>query len=305
MRLSRPPLLRSLGALACGVALAGTAGATPVPVFRDLDAFDRCVRDSANADRCADGLMAFVRRNPKLALQAGKRARLQFHQPNAVPYFAIALREAGARTVCADEDAQLATVAGLALPPDYPLQAASAKLFDACYASFAPKVKAELATDFGGYLEKNVCPTLAARGDAVPACAPKATPAPAVAAAPAPLPAVDAATTALERVRVFRGPEGERVWIAPLQGRDDVAVVRFVGVNGPWNGRAFVHRVRSSNQGQDAEYTTERDGKPWHSVHKRGTGYSVFVPGQPEFRASYSDADSAAATPQELLKALP
>lgn len=168
-----------------------------------------------------------------------------------------------------------------------------------------PRVKTELATDFGGYLEKNVCGTLARRGDSAPACAPKAPAAPAVVAASAPLPKLDAATAQLERVRVFRGPEGERVWIAPVKGQDDLAVVRFQNVNGPWNGRVFVHRVRTSKQGQDAQYTTEHDGKTWYSVHKNGTSYKVFVPGQPEFQAGYSDADSKNASTREMLKSLP
>lgn len=297
------PSIAVLVALAA-LPLAGPAAAAKVPVFRTLDDFDRCVRDSYNSDLCADGLLAFVRRTPKLALAAGKRARMQFHQANAVPYFAIALRDTGARAVCGDEDVQLATVAGLALPPDYPLQTSSATLFEACYAAMLPKVKAELAADIGGYLERNVCGTLARRGDSSPTCAPRPPAAPTVAAAPAPLPTLDAATAQLERVRVFRGPEGERVWIAQVKGRDDLAVVRFQNVAGPWNGQAFVHRIRASNQGQDAEYTTERDGKPWHSVHKRGTGYSIIVPGQPEFRAAYSDADSSAATTVDLLKSL-
>ena len=286
------------------MALLGPALAANVPVFKSLEDFDRCVRDSYNSDLCADGLTALVRKTPALALPAGKRARLNFHASNAVPYFAIALRQLGPKAVCADEDVQLATVAGLALPGDYPLQASSAKLFDACYPVMLPKVKAELATDFGGYLERNVCATLAKRGDSSPACVPKAPETAAVVAAPPPLPKIDAATTQLERVKVFRGPEGERVSIALVKGQEEMAVVRFDNVTGPWNSKAFLHRVKNSQQGENADYTTERDGKPWTSVVKRGGSYSIFVPGQPEFRAGYSDADSTASKTQDLLNAL-
>lgn len=298
------PRLPALALLA-SLTLAGSVAAAPVPVFKSLEDFDRCVRDSYNSDLCADGLTAFVRRNPKIALAAGKRARLAFHQPNAVPYFTVALRELGAKGVCGDEDVQLATVAGLALPPDYPLQASSAKLFETCYEAMLPMLKADLAKDFGGYLERNVCGTLAKHGDTSPACAPKPVEAPTVAAAPPPLPRLDARSAQLERVKVFRGPEGERVSIAEVKGQPDLAVVRFDNVSGPWNGRALVHSIRTTNQGQDAEYATDRDGKPWSSVWKRSGGYSIFVPGQAEFRVRYSDADSTGAKTEELLKALP
>lgn len=295
--------LSTLAATAA-LTLFGHAVAASVPVFKNLEDFDRCVRDTYNSDRCGDGLNALVRKTPSLALDAGKRARRSFHASNAVPYFAIALRERGANAVCGDQDAQLATVAGLALPGDYPLQASSAQLFDTCYAAMLPMVKAELATSFGGYLERNVCATLVKRGDSSPACAPKAPEAPAVAAAPAPLPKLDAATAQLERVKVYRGPEGERVSIALVQGQNDLAVVRFDNVTGPWNGRALLHRISSSRQGENAEYTTDREGKPWTSVVKRGGSYSVYVPGQPQFGAGYSDTDSSGATTRDLLKAL-
>lgn len=296
-----------LFAVAATVALtfAGHAVAAKVPVFKNLEDFDRCARDSYNGDLCNDGLSALVQRTPKLALGAGKRVRLNSHASNAVPYFVIALRQLGADAVCGDQDVRLATVSGLALPPDYPLQASSARLFDTCYAAILPMVKTELATDFGGYLERNVCGILANRGDSSPACAPKAAAAPVVATAPAPLPKLDIANTQLERVKVFRGPEGERVSIALVKGQNDLAVVRFDNVTGPWNGRAFLHRVGSSKQGENADYSTDREGKPWWvSVVKRGEGYSIRVPGQGEFRANYSDTDSTSASTGDLLKAL-
>ena len=283
--------------------LLGHAVAANVPAFKNLEDFDRCVRDSYNSDLCNDGLTALVRKTPTLALAAGKRARLNFHAPNAVPYFTIALHQLGAKAVCADEDVQLATVAGLALPGDYPLQLSSAKIFDTCYSALLPMVKAELAKDFGGYLERNVCSTLAKRRDSSPACAPKAPEAAAAVAAPLPLPKIDA-TSQLERVKVFRGPEGERVSIAAVKGQEGLAVVRFDNVSGPWNSKAFLHRVRSSQQGENADYATERDGKPWTSIVKRAGNYSIFVPGQPEFRVGYSDADSSSAKTQDLVSAL-
>src|SRR5688500_7449607 len=82
-----------------------------------LEDFELCVKDRNSAGECLEGLIRYAEKKPRDALQAGKKARLQYRSWAALPLFEIALRKKVDKTVCADEDFQISLRSALSLPP--------------------------------------------------------------------------------------------------------------------------------------------------------------------------------------------
>ena len=56
-----------------------------------------------------------------------------------------------------------------------------------------------------------------------------------------------------------------------------MVLIRFEGVDGPWNGTVILHR-RSERDHDEADFWTETDGKKWVSIVQRQS-MEVTVPG--------------------------
>lgn len=276
---------------------------TPPP-FKALEDLDRCLRDRLYIPNlCNDRLGELVKERPTLAFGAAKLARLRLNSANALPYFEIAARGKEVEKVCADDDFETAAFAGLSLPTHYTLQGTASRLFGQCYAQLAGKVKDKLtANASNSYFKTNACIVLTARKDAA-VCAPAASaPEPVAAKPPSPLPTLDRASTQLERVKTYRGPEGELVSIAFVKDQPELAVIYFNNIRGAWNTRAWVHRFTDLDN-NSGNYSTEHQGGLWTSVVLRQGYYKIYAPGQQPFDASYSEKDTVSAA--TLLKALP
>lgn len=296
-------LLCVLAAALCGIVPVAYGQTIVVLPFNTVEDLDRCVRDnSRSVDICNDRLADLVKATPSLAFAAGKRARLKFNSQFALPYFDMAARSEPAQKICADEDVHLAVIAGLGLPVQHAFQATATRLFNQCYSAILPKVQAKLVTNQGGHFWKNTCAILASNKVLDANCTPKTAVAAESTPAIKPLPKLGP-DTQLERVRTYRGPEGELVSIAFVKGQAELAVVYFKHIMGDWNNQARAHRFVDLDN-DSGDFYIVRDARAWNSVVKRNGSYQIYTPGQPPFYVGYSEKDSQAVSAQILLEAL-
>lgn len=291
--------------LACCLMAAPALAQTDKKVtsIKSLDEFDRCVAQQYDGDACLVALDKYVQTHPQEAMKAGKRVRLSFNAPVSLRYFEAAAKQKP-EGFCQDQDVQLAVVGGLALPERYPDAARARALFAGeCHESLAKVVVATLAEDRAGYFPDNVCPILAKKNTSVAACRPAAAVEQA-ATVDDRLPKIDKAQIKLGIVKAYRGGEGERVTMAPIQGGDGY-LIRFEGIAGPWNGKVLLHKwVDKGNGG--ADFWTEHNGARWVSVVRRDGTMTLFAPGmksQEGVYLSYAEKPSQETDPATLVNA--
>lgn len=276
---------------------------TKALTIKSLDDFQNCIGQYYNHDACLTALEKYVRSTPKEAMKASKLVRLNFNASVSLRFFEMAAKQ-NVPGFCQDEDLQLAVVHGLGMPKDYPDAARARTLFSGtCYEPLAAAVVKELKGESTpGYLSENACPILKQHNQTPAGCQP----APAAKAPPQAderLPKIDKSQIKLGILKVYSGPEGERVTMAPIQG-GDLFLIRFDGVAGPWNGKVLLHK-RADRGNDAADFWTEHNGARWDSVLRR-SGMTVFVPGATSrngFSIGYAEKPSQEADSAALLKA--
>lgn len=289
--------------VASGIAAAQTPSAL-LP-FKSLSDFETCQRQAASDEDCLIALEKWVNTNPKAAMDAGKSVRLKFNAHVALRYFTVASQHKP-KDFCEDSDVQLAVLSGLGLPGRYPdAQRATGIFSTQCFLAHQAMVSKALNAEGGdSYLGKNACAVFAKRQQAVPACQPKQSVESNALTSPVEkLPKIDKNQITLGVVKVYRGPEGEQVSMAPIQGTE-LFLIRFDGLNSPWAGKAVLHQ--RTDLGHDtADFWTEQNGHRWTSVARRG-GMTIYAPGykSPDgFSAVYADKLSQDADAKTLLNA--
>jgi hypothetical protein len=290
---------------AFSIFVAGFAHAQSIPNFKTLEDFSRCNRDSYNADFCLDGLKKFAERNPKQRWAAGKQARLSYTHWVALSFFEPALGKAPAKALCEDADLSMAVVSGLALPPDYPGFTSAKNIYaGACAGALKPAVDKALMAESAGYLYQNVCAVYQAAGNAPAHCTPKPEPV-AVPVVDEKLPQLVLATSAIGLIKVYGGPEGERVTIAEISNKPGYVWIRLDGIRGAYNGKTLLHKeVISADR---VEFWTEINGKRWTTVQGRrganGSDLNAFLPGLTsgnEISLAFDSAKSAATKAEQI-----
>lgn len=288
--------------LLCSFGVSASAhSSAKAPQFKSLSEFSSCMNEGNSNEICLNALEKYVRATPNDAMKAAKLVRLNFNSPVSLRFFEMAAKKAN-QGFCQDSDLQLAVVAGLDLPKDYPDAERARTLFSGkCHGDLtAPVVKEIDSQNYMSYLKENACPILQQHKQAPPSCQP----APVAKAEPEVeerLPKLDKSQIKLGVIKVYRGPEGESVTMAPIQG-GDLFLIRFDGINSPWNGKVLLHkRVDKGNDA--ANFWTEYNGKRWNSVLRRH-GMEVYVPGSSAangFSVGYADKLSKEADPVALI----
>jgi hypothetical protein len=273
-----------------------------------LPDFDQCERHTGDSDACLVGLNKYVQGHAAEAFAAGKRVRLHYNHSAALPYFAKAIGKATAAQ-CGDEDLALAVVSGLELPTDDPNAALAQRIISGtCWQAMRTRVVAGLK-DGGAYYRANVCPELKKRAIEQAECV-TTEPAQAKAVEPAPLRSAKVAglnprtlTTDAASVMVFRGSEKEEVLFIRATKPNDVALVKFKSVRGPWNGRVFATLQSAAGIGYD--YVANVDGRDRVVMTVRDGDYEVYPSGYrdgvPVSRQRLADETKAAA-PADVVK---
>lgn len=127
-----------------------------------------CLQNAYRGQHCIDMMKDFLKTPntaPETGFAFGKIVRLNQNAYVAVPFFRWALDQKKEAGSCADEDLQLAVVAGLGLPPDYENAASSRHLaVGACWDQLRPAIQTELAANSGGYSKDNICAVFKAKG---------------------------------------------------------------------------------------------------------------------------------------------
>lgn len=303
MKISLPVTTHLLIGSVASMLMAGFSGtvfAKNEPVFKTLADFDKCAANNRyDTGVCLEPLQRYAKAHPKELFAIGKRARLNFTHWAALQFFEPALGKSPAAAQCADEDVGLAIISGLSMPADAAPNAIARRLLNgACFSAVRAVVEKEITSAKGeGYLSQHACPIFANKSVKVNACEPKKE----VAAAPVieeKLPTVDIASAKVGIVKVYSGPEGERITLADVVGTPSAFLLRIDGVRSPMNGKTMVHKEQPSGDGFD--YWTEIDGKRWTTVTVRGGGYknySVYVPGiRDSISVSYNERESKAAS---------
>ena len=275
-------------------------------VFKSLVDLDKCAANNRyDTGYCLEALQKYAKTHPKELFAIGKRARLQFNHWVALQFFEPALGASPTAVKCADEDVSLAIVSGLSQPAENaPTKIARRLLIGACFPSVRAAVEKEIVSANGaGYLFQNACPIFMKKGITIAACKPKKE----ISAAPVieeKLPVINIATAKVGIIKVYSGPEGERVTMADVPGTAGAYLVRIDGVRSPINGKTMVHKEQSSGNGFD--YWTEIDGKRWNTIIVRGSSYknyTVYVPGtRNEIGMSYNEAESKTASAASFQK---
>lgn len=303
-RAVRAVVLPSLALCALGATHAQSVG--PQLSFKTLNDFEICQRQSYAGETCLLAMEAFVRANPRAAMEAGKIARLNYKSYAALRFFEIAAKQKRS-DICQDEDVQLAVVSGLALPGDYPDAKRARTLFvDQCFTQQVAVVVKEVGSESGdSYLKRNVCPILEKHRQAPPSCQPVAVAeVPAQTSTSEKLPQLDKNTITLGYVKVYSGQEGERVTMAPIKDTK-LFLIRFDGVDSPWDGKVMLHQ--EANRGNDsADFWTDHGSARWNSLARRSGMLTVYVPGyktQNGFAVHYAEKLSQESDAKALLKA--
>ncbi|WP_310488969.1 hypothetical protein [Chamaesiphon sp. VAR_69_metabat_338] len=295
-------------ALMVAAGLPGASVAQNGIVFRSLADLNKCIANhSDRADVCLEALQTYAKRHPKELFAIGKRARLQFKQWVALEFFEPALGSSPTTAKCADGDVRSAIVSGLAMPSDAAANAIARRLLNGkCFASLKTVVAHDIASENGeGYLSQHACPIFAKKGVNLSDCEPKKV----VAAAPPvaeKLPLVNIATAKVGIIRVYSGPEGERITIADIPATPGVYLVRIDGVRSSINGKTMVHQTVDRSI-MRVTYWTEIDGKRWDTfiatVRGRDSIYTLNIPGfRDSIEMRYNERESKAASADSLRK---
>jgi hypothetical protein len=106
-------------------------------------------------------------------------------------------------------------------------------------------------------------------------------------------------------VKVWLGPEGEKITVVPLKpAARNLVAIKFENVEGPWNGKVLRHRREI--MGADREdYPLDNAGSRYVSLtlrHGRWTAYPDAAPREIELR--YSRKDSEQADPAQVAREL-
>jgi hypothetical protein len=275
----------------------GSANSQPrVPVITSVGGIDNCLLDFA-PDSCYDALTSLVSKNPKMAYEAAKAARLKFAHWTAAPFFAQALSVNPTEKQCADADLEMAVLAGLGRPVGMPGQAGAVQLFQGqCFKALQPAVEKEvIASSDNSYIRDAACPTIKAKAPTSAACVVKVAQSQPIVTAQV-LPTVNLASVKIGLVKAYRGADGERVVIADVADMPGVFLVRIDGIRSPVNGKTLIHREEALT-GAKIEYWTMIEGKRWTTLVRQGNGaYQVFAPAlRDPFSATFSDRDTAPA----------
>jgi hypothetical protein len=275
----------------------GSAISQPrVPVITSVGGIDNCLRDFA-PDSCYDALTSLVNKNPKMAFEAAKAARLKFAHWTAAPFFAQALSANPTEKQCADADLEMAVLAGLGRPVGMAGQAGAVQIFQGqCFKALQPAVEKEvIASSDNSYIRDAACPTIKAKAPTSVACIVKVAQSQPVGAAQV-LPNLNLATAKIGLAKAYRGGDGERVVIADVTDMPSVFLIRIDGVRSPINGKTLIHREEALT-GAKIEYWTMIEGKRWTTLIRQGNGaYQVFSPAlRDPFTVSFSDRDTAPA----------
>ena len=130
--------------------------------------FAKCFEATYSGEECVSMALDFVRvagTDAATSLAVAKIVRRNQNPYVAVPFFRIAL-EGKDRAACGDDDLELATTAGLGLPPDYDNAKASRDIAqNVCFEELQAPIVARLTgDDGGGYFKDNACAVLRAKG---------------------------------------------------------------------------------------------------------------------------------------------
>jgi hypothetical protein len=130
--------------------------------------FAKCFEATYSGEECVSMALDFVRvagTDAKTSLAVAKIVRRNQNPYVAVPFFRIAL-DGQDRAACGDDDLELATTAGLGLPPDYDGAKASRDIAqNVCFDELQAPIVAKLTgDDGGGYFKDNACAVLRAKG---------------------------------------------------------------------------------------------------------------------------------------------
>jgi hypothetical protein len=139
--------------------------------LESLKDYDECQSRDYAGSICHKALLAWVKKHPDDAFQAGKLTRLHMNHYEALLFFKQAF--AAKKGDCKDKDVKLAVMAGLGLPSDDPLEKSAQDLaFGTCYGVLKDDLVGGLAD--GGYYVSNACGPLRKRnaltGTAVEQC---------------------------------------------------------------------------------------------------------------------------------------
>ncbi len=287
--------------------LPGSAVAQNRIIFKSLADLDKCAaNNSDNTGICLEALQQYAKAHPKELFAIGKRARRHFKQWVALEFFEPALGASPSAAKCADKDLQSAIVSGLSMSADAaPNEIARRLLNGKCFASLKTLVAQEISSENGeGYLRQHACPIFAKKGFKIGACEPKKV----VAVVPIveeKLPPVNIATAKVGIIKVYSGPEGERIAIADILGTPGIYLVRIDGVRSSINGKTMVHKEQQS--GNTLNYWTELDGKRWNTIVVNGgsryKNYQVNIPGlRDSIGMRYNERESTAASADSFRK---
>jgi hypothetical protein len=275
------------------------------PALKSLSDLDNCL-NRFGPDLCYQSLSDYAKKSPKEMLAIAKAARLNFQHWAALSFFEQALGRAPSNAQCADRDLELAVISGLGRPVGMAGQDVAVRVLSGpCFSSLQKPVESAISGDSDeGYFRKAGCPVLKSKNIDSPACAARTAQTTPVTVTEK-LPTVDLASVKFDLIKVYAGPEGERVSMAELSDSPGVFLIRFDGVRGPFNARTLVH-LESTESNQRSDFWTEHDGRRWASVVRQGGSYPRYafqVPGMRDLIVmSYSERESKAAKPENLRK---
>jgi hypothetical protein len=273
-----------------------------------LPDFDKCQKayDSSGSEACLDALKAYVKKHPREAFDAGKRAHRHFMHWVALDFFAVALsppehrapspsERKSAKARCADPDVAEAVVSGLSLPPHYPAVAlAQTLLRETCWEQLEPVIVDELGSGPISYFQTNTCSQLALRSATAAQCkSGDQKPAAGLSSTVAQLKTVDASKLKVDpdSATALRGPKGEEVLLARTRpGPEAYVLVKFKGVRGPFNEQVLVAVERRGGVGKD--YVIAVNDAEWVVLSERAGQYQAFPKDMPEGFWAYAQRPS-------------
>lgn len=237
--------------------------------INSIDDLKNCAqKNSYDTGVCFNAFEKFVNKNPNQALEAAKIGRTMFAQWAVLPMFEKAYSKSKNVEICKDKDFQLSLFNALGQPKDNPsFKIAQNFLKSPCAPHLVEMATKELTSYAGPTEIENLCPLLKTNGKTHSACETKMTKETTNnEAQEETLPTLDKSKIKLGLIKVYTGPEMSRVTMAEVTGQENVYLLKFSNIKGPWNNKTIIHKSHKVNNHGSMDYWTQHNGSRWNSL---------------------------------------
>jgi hypothetical protein len=266
-----------------------------------------------DTSKCLAPLKKYVESNPEMALTVAKKGHRYFTENVLLPFYAKAYFKSKDGSICKDKDFQVAFLNSLGqMPSDESYQAAEKLAASDCSAELIGPLMNELNSSTGTAFLAVACPVIKKHGKDHKNCLPKVEKVVEKAKVEQ-LPNLNKKKTKVTNIKIYQGPEGIKLIMGKVDSSNpeekDLYLVKFEGIDGPWNNKTILHKAVRVNSTGGLDYWTNYGEEQWRSIlaaqcYGGYCQYNVYVPegSNNGFIINYNQRESSKYKVKNLLK---